>query len=66
MPESIILDIVRDRGTVQLDTLLAKLREHNVSDSETKAGLWRLVAAAEVNLNADNSVSAKPAGQENV
>ena len=51
MPESLILQIVESQADgVRLEDLLNQLREHNLDDAEAKAGIWRLISQASVEL----------------
>jgi hypothetical protein len=60
MPETYILEIVQQNGPIQLENLVHEiLQQHQLDESDVKAGLWRLVAASAIDLRPDNSVAVK-------
>jgi len=60
MAETYILEIVQQSGPIQLENLVRELRQqHQLDESDVKAGLWRLVAASAIDLRPDNSVVVK-------
>jgi hypothetical protein len=59
MPETLILQIIRETGEMQVDALLNELhRQRYFNDAEAKAGIWRLISQAALELTDANTLRA--------